>query len=75
MTKVTITTTQYERDGEFWHETDVSVDGTSIGGGSYGGAPEDNSYWRDYKWVEPLLAKLAATLGAGVTRESRKDGE
>ena len=33
--------------------TAVYVDDKYIGGGDYGGEPEDNSFDRDYEWVEP----------------------
>ena len=58
-----------------WTGTEVLVDGVLIGQGSYGGEPEDNSRWRDYRWVEPLLKKLAEVLGASVEIERVTDVE
>lgn len=54
-----------ERDAwDSYASTRVLVNGEPIGEGSYGGEPEDNMRGRDYSWVEPLLLKLAKTLGA-----------
>ena len=44
--------------------TEVYVDGIYIGQGNYQGEPEDNTIWRDYKWVPVLLNQLATKLGA-----------
>jgi hypothetical protein len=66
MAKVLIRTITNRRDGETWHETELLVDGELIGSGAYGGEPEDNSYWRDYKWVEPMIESLAKKLGGEV---------
>lgn len=54
---------------------EIWVDGKSIGGGSYGGEPEDNTRSRDYSWVEDVIAELAKELGATVecTHEVDKD--
>jgi hypothetical protein len=49
-----------------YYETNVYVDDELVGGGSYGGEPEDNSIHRDYAWVEIVLADLAKKLGADV---------
>ena len=75
MPRVTIKT--IIRDGrDDWddkdYSTEVYVDGIKIGQGFYGGEPEDNSYHRDYSWVEPLLIKLAGQLGAEVILEESK---
>ena len=48
------------------HSTAVTVDGNFVGGGFYGGEPEDNSMYRTYKWVEPLLVALSKALGAKI---------
>lgn len=48
----------------------VIVDGEVIGTGDYGGEPEDNCEYRDYKWVKELLVTLARRLGAEATIES-----
>lgn len=48
----------------------VIVDGEVIGTGDYGGEPEDNCEYRDYKWVKELLVTLAGKLGAEATIES-----
>lgn len=40
------------------------VDGEIIGTGEYGGEPEDNCEYRDYKWVKTMLVTLANKLGA-----------
>lgn len=45
---------------------EVKVDGKYVGGGSYGGEPEDNSRSRDYHWVESALQAVATNLGASV---------
>lgn len=50
-------------------KTVVLVDGVEIGGGSYGGEPEDNCRYRDYSWVEMLIKRLAETLDAKVLIE------
>lgn len=44
----------------------VFVDDELIGTGYYGGEPEDNSFGRDYSWVEPLIKKLVTKLGIEV---------
>lgn len=45
----------------------VYVDGELVGGGDFGGEPEDNCECRDYSWVRPLLRKLSERLGARLT--------
>lgn len=45
----------------------VIVDGEVIGTGEYGGEPEDNCEYRDYKWVKVLLVALANKLGASTS--------
>lgn len=60
-----------------YYETRVYVDGEFIGRGDYGGEPEDNSIFRGYDWVQPILAKLAEKLGAEVEQKKlveNKDG-
>ena len=42
----------------------VFVDDELIGHEWIGGEPEDNSYYRDYAWIAPMLLKLAGKLGA-----------
>ena len=57
-------------------QTEVYVDGERLEEWcNYGGDPEDNSRNRDYRWVEPLLKKLAESLGAEVTIEVEDRGE
>ena len=58
--------TFYNRYGDRKQDTSFFVDGEHIGSGSYGGEPEDNTRFRDYNWVEPLIAKIARRLGATV---------
>ena len=64
-----IKTKKYPFEGPF-ERTDVYVDDVYIGGGTYGGEPEDNMRCRDYDWVEMLLDTLATKLGAEVKVES-----
>ena len=45
---------------------EVELDGQEIGGGTFGGEPEDNTENRDYSWVTPLVKRLAQKLGADV---------
>lgn len=63
------------RWGDINEETEVYVDGEHIGGGGYGGEPEDNYRFRDYSWVENLLAELARKLGADVTVDVVEDAD
>lgn len=44
----------------------VTVDGHDVGGGHFGGEPEDNMECRDYSWVKMLVHELAKDLGATV---------
>jgi len=44
----------------------VSVDGELIIEGWIGGEPEDNSYQRDYNWIDSSFKRLAEALGANV---------
>lgn len=46
------------------------IDGEVVDTASYGGEPEDNSEYRDYKWVKEMLALLARKLGASASIES-----
>lgn len=59
-------------EGEIWdtgrERIEVSVDGEYVGGGYYGGEPEDNYRFRQYAWVEELVEALAAKLGAKVAK-------
>lgn len=55
--------------GDHFDEIEVLVDGHSMGTGHFGGEPEDNTKYRDYRWVEPMLVKLANSLGAEVEFE------
>lgn len=68
-----------EEDGwsGFRHRADVYVDGEFVTGGSYGGEPEDNTRWRDYKWVEESLRQLALSLGAAaeITETDERSAE
>jgi hypothetical protein len=64
-----------------WREliemTEVYVDGKVLdtNWNTYGGQPEDNMRYRDYRWVEPLLKELAEKLGAKVTIVEENRGE
>jgi len=49
---------------------DVFLDGERIGCGNFGGDPEDNSFYRDYSWVLPLIKKLGEELGAEIEEET-----
>lgn len=74
MAKVTIwhEPQDFERDSGRSAIT-VKVDGETVGGGSFGGEPEDNMELRDYAWVRPLIESLAKALGAEVeTRVSER---
>lgn len=62
--KVTIKSVEYQDAYNVREKTIVEVDGEKIGEGYYGGEPEDNARYRDYGWVEDLIATLAAKLGA-----------
>lgn len=50
-----------------YERLEVRVNGDYVGGGVYGGEPEDNCRTRDYMWIEHLIADLAIKLGAEVT--------
>lgn len=54
------------RWGGLTEETQVYVNGEHIGGGRYGGEPEDNMRSRKYAWVETVIERLAHKLGADV---------
>lgn len=43
--------------------------------GHIGGEPEDNSFQRDYAWVNKGFARLARALGAEVTSRVEKGDE
>lgn len=64
--KVEIRSINEEGGYDIFERTEVWVDGVLLGDGSYGGEPEDNRRYRDYRWVEGLLAKLAKACGAEV---------
>lgn len=53
-------------DDEGYAEINIYVDKKLIANESIGGEPEDNSYFRDYSWVVPVLRTLATELGAEV---------
>ena len=44
----------------------VFVDGKLIIDGWIGGEPEDNSYQRDYNWIDASFKRLSEVLGADV---------
>lgn len=67
MSEITTPRNDYPR-----YELNVFVDGELIGGGGYGGEPEDNTHYRDYKWVQELVVELAKELGAEVTQSAEK---
>lgn len=46
------------------------IDGEVVDTGDFGGEPEDNCEYRDYKWVKLMLACLARKLGAEATIET-----
>lgn len=64
--KVTIRSITTSGEYDDREKTQVLVGNEKVGEGSYGGEPEDNMRSRDYRWVEPLLKKLAEALGAEV---------
>jgi hypothetical protein len=53
----------------------VKVDGVEVGNGGIGGEPEDNCEARDYRWVRPMIEKLAKALGAEVETVAVNDDE
>lgn len=65
-----ITTTSGEYD-EYANVT-VLVDGVNVIDGHIGGEPEDNTYARDYAWVDEGFVRLAKALGADVTSRVEK---
>lgn len=52
---------------------DFYIDGIKVGEGSYGGEPEDNSWSRDYSWVDEVISRVAQSLGADVVTETIVD--
>jgi hypothetical protein len=55
-------------------EVRVHIDGADIGTGRFGGEPEDNYEFRQYKWVMPLIQALAAKLGdVEIVEETEED--
>ena len=50
-------------------DLEVFVDGKLVDEGYFGGEVEDNSRFRHYSWVIPMLEKLSTELGAEVTLE------
>lgn len=70
MTTVKIVTEVSERDGASMGDISVYVDGKIVAGGRAGGGePEDNTYHRDYDWIDDALVKLAKACGAEVTHD------
>lgn len=63
-------TSYTDRDGRI-EDINISIDDDFVGMGSFGGEPEDNLESRDYKWVIPLIRKLATALGAEVVKEKK----
>lgn len=57
-----------EDNGWGQRNTDLVIykDGVEFFRGSYGGEPEDNTHYRDYKWVAGAVAAVAKALGAEV---------
>jgi hypothetical protein len=52
----------------------VLVNGKRIASGRAGGGePEDNTYHRDYSWIDDGFASLARALGAEVSIEHSKE--
>ena len=60
-------------DDEGYAEINIYVDKNLIANESIGGEPEDNSYFRDYSWVVPVLRTLAVELGAEVEFNINED--
>ena len=67
MNKVEIRSLSTETGDGPKEKTIVIVDGEIIGSGRYGGEPEDNFRFRQYDWVEALIANVCKKLGAEVT--------
>lgn len=63
---VEIVTTESGDDWVEYETIDVRVNGRSVGGGTFGGEPEDNTRHRDYSWVDGTISNLANSLGANV---------
>lgn len=74
MTKVQIKIVYSGEYGQY-ASVDVLIDGQSVGHGSIGGEPEDNSIERDYKWIRPTIQSLAEKLGAEVEVIEEESGE
>jgi hypothetical protein len=53
----------------------VIIDGESIGTGNIGGEPEDNTYNRDYNWIDSMIRSVALALGADVHKTLKKEEE
>jgi len=58
----------YETETSWNERTElvVKIDGVEVARGSYGGEPEDNTYYRDYSWVRDAIETVAQKLGAEV---------
>lgn len=45
---------------------EACVNGELVADGYVGGEPEDNSYYRDYDWIDGMVKAVAQALGANV---------
>lgn len=74
MSKVELIYTRAKRYGEDKITgVKVLVDGKKIASGSFGGEPEDNSFERDYGWVDDALCGLTRALGAELIETEELD--
>lgn len=74
MAKVTVLVDMYDED-EGRAGVRVLVDGVLVARGACGGEPEDNSIYRDYGWIIPMVASLAKALGAEFEEKNEKEEE
>ncbi len=65
-TKLTIKTDHYDNGCSCGTRQAFYINGEKIGVGHYGGEPEDNSYNRDYSWVDSTIEAIAKKLGAEI---------
>jgi len=67
---------EYETERTKWAgdrtELVIYLDDKEFYRGSYGGEPEDNTYYRDYSWVRDAMEGLAKALGANVELSEKK---
>jgi hypothetical protein len=70
--KVVMCENTYPHSSDRVFELKVYIGDEYIGGGSYGGEPEDNTHYRDYKWVQQLVLNLLFRLDCSVTEDTQQ---